>query len=50
MLKSTDAQLETLISRSVESHYMAAAAEEARLSGQMVDMDRYRNSLMEVQP
>lgn len=47
MLKSSDCQLETLISRSVESHYMAAAAEEARLSGQVVDLDAYRQGLGE---
>lgn len=33
------------ISRSVESHLMACAIEEARLTGKVVDMARYRESL-----
>ena len=33
------------ISRSVESHLMACAIEESRLSGKIVDMAEYRNSL-----
>lgn len=34
------------ISRSVESHLMAYAIEEARLTGKVVDMAEYRKSLM----
>ena len=33
------------ISRSVESHLMACAIEQSRLTGQVVDMDEFRNSL-----
>ena len=33
------------ISRSVESHLMACAIEKSRLTGQVVDMDEFRNSL-----
>ena len=33
------------ISRSVESHLMACAIEEARLSGTVIDMDSYRKKL-----
>jgi predicted dehydrogenase len=35
------------ISRSVESHLMAFAIEQARLTGKVVDMDTYRQSLKE---
>ena len=35
------------ISRSVESHLMACAIEEARLSGHVVDMQEYRKKLSE---
>ena len=35
------------ISRSVESHLMACAIEEARLSGRVVDMKEYRKKLRE---
>lgn len=38
MLKSGEGNLETQIARSVESHYMAAAAERSRLEGQVIDM------------
>lgn len=34
------------ISRSVESHLMACAAEESRLTGKVVDMETFRNDLM----
>lgn len=47
MLKSSGDQLETLVARSVESHYMAAAAEQARLSGRVVDMGEYHEQLQE---
>lgn len=47
MLKSEGANLETLVARSVESHYMASAAEIARLSGSVVDMAAYRERLRE---
>ena len=35
------------ISRSVESHIMACALEEARLTGQVIDLEAYRKKLME---
>ena len=34
------------ISRSVESHLMACAIEQARVTGTVVDMEKYRNSLI----
>ena len=34
------------ISRSVESHLMACAIEEARLTGTVINMDEFRDSLM----
>ena len=34
------------ISRSVESHLMACAIEQARVTGTVVDMEKYRNSLL----
>ena len=34
------------ISRSVESHLMACAIEESRLTGQVVDMEAFRKSLL----
>ncbi len=40
-----EAPAQTRISRSVESHYMASAAETARLSRKAVDMEAYRKSL-----
>ena len=36
------------ISRSVESHLMACAIEQARLTGKVVEMDAYRKSIMSV--
>ena len=47
MLKSGEGNLETQIARSVESHYMAAAAERSRLEGQVIDMAAYRRGLRE---
>lgn len=46
-LKSGGDGMATPIARSVESHYMACAAEEARLSGRVVDMEGYRARLKE---
>ncbi len=37
----------TSIARSAESHFMAAAAEEARVTRSVIDMARYRNALRE---
>ncbi len=39
------AESRSSISRSVESHLMACAIEQARLSGRVIDMTEYRNSL-----
>ena len=44
-LKSEEATSRSSISRSVESHLMACAMEESRLTGKVVDMDEYRKSL-----
>ena len=44
-LSSHDADSRSSISRSVESHLMACAIEQARISGTVVDMDCFRNSL-----
>jgi predicted dehydrogenase len=41
--QSTDSR--SSISRSVESHLMACAIEQARITGTVVNMDSYRNSL-----
>ncbi len=41
----TQAESRSSISRSVESHLMACAIEEARLTGKVVDMAAFRNSL-----
>lgn len=45
MLKSDSQTAQTTISHSVESHFMACAAERARLNGSVVDMDEFRNEL-----
>lgn len=42
----TNEESRSSISRSVESHLMACAIEEARLTGQVVDMARFRDSLL----
>lgn len=47
MLKNEKGDLETQITRSVESHYMAAAAERSRLEGKAIDMAAYRRALQE---
>lgn len=47
MLKSGGGQVQTTIDRSVESHFMACAAEEARLSCRVIDMETYRAGLKE---
>ena len=39
------AESRSSISRSVESHLMACAIEQARLTGQVVDMEEYRRTL-----
>lgn len=44
-LRNTTAESRSSISQSVESHLMASAIEEARLTGKVVEMDRYRASL-----
>lgn len=44
-LQNNAADSRSSISRSVESHLMACAIEQARLTGTVVDMDTYRNSL-----
>ena len=46
MLKQKESDSLSSISRSVESHLMACAIEQARISGTVVDMARYRNELM----
>ena len=45
VLKSDSVNSRSSISRSVESHLMAFAMEESRLTGKVVDMDAFRNSL-----
>ncbi len=45
VLSSDSTDSRSSISRSVESHLMACAIEEARLTGQVVDMTEFRNSL-----
>ena len=45
ILKSDSVNSRSSISRSVESHLMAFAMEESRLTGKVVDMDAFRNSL-----
>ena len=44
-LKSGETNSRSSISRSVESHLMACAMEQSRLTGQTVDMDEFKNSL-----
>ena len=44
-LKETAAETRSSISRSVESHLMACAIEQSRLTGKVVDMEEFRNSL-----
>ena len=44
-LAQESADSRSSISRSVESHLMACAIEQSRLTGQVVDMDAYRRSL-----
>ena len=45
VLTEGDSDSRSSISRSVESHLMACAIEHARLTGQVVNMNEYRNSL-----
>ena len=45
VLTSHDTDSRSSISRSVESHLMACAIEKARLTGKVVDMAEFRNSL-----
>lgn len=45
-LKSDTIESRSSISRSVESHLMACAIEESRLTGKVVNMDAYRASLL----
>ena len=44
-IRSSRSESRSSISRSVESHLMACAIEEARITGQVVDMNRFRASL-----
>ena len=44
-LLQNSADSRSSISRSVESHLMACAIEQARITGSVVDMDSYRKSL-----
>lgn len=44
-LRETATESRSSISRSVESHLMACAIEESRLTGNVVDMEDFRNSL-----
>lgn len=44
-LTESAAESRSSISRSVESHLMACAIEESRLTGKVVDMEEFRNSL-----
>ncbi len=46
-LKFGETAMETRIDRSVESHFMAGAAEKSRLEHNVVDMDAYRQELKE---
>ncbi len=44
ILTSTEVDTETALEKSLESHYMAIAAEESRLlGGQLVKLDKYKN-------
>ena len=45
VLKSEESNSRSSISRSVESHLMAFAMEQSRLTGKTVDMEEFRNSL-----
>lgn len=47
-LQSPSHQSRSSISRSVESHLMACAIEQSRLSGQVVDMQQFRSQLRSV--
>ena len=44
-LETKTADSRSSISRSVESHLMACAIEQARITGTVVDMEAFRNSL-----
>ena len=44
-LEAKTADSRSSISRSVESHLMACAIEQARITGTVVDMEAFRNSL-----
>ncbi|MBR3973063.1 MAG: Gfo/Idh/MocA family oxidoreductase [Oscillospiraceae bacterium] len=44
-ISETAAETRSSISRSVESHLMACAIEQSRLTGQVVDMEEFRKSL-----
>jgi hypothetical protein len=45
VLSSASTDSRSSISRSVESHLMACAIEESRLTGKIIDMNSYKNSL-----
>lgn len=47
-LQQNSGESRSSISRSVESHLMACAIEQARVTGSVVDMNAYRDSLKEV--
>ena len=44
-LQQNSSESRSSISRSVESHLMACAIERSRITGTVVDMETYRNSL-----
>ena len=48
-LQNPDRESRSSISRSVESHLMACALEQSRLTGKTVDMAAFRASLLEIE-
>jgi hypothetical protein len=44
-LRGDEAEVLTAASESLESHLLAFAAEEARVSGRVIDMPAYRDAL-----
>ena len=45
-LEDNSADSKTAIERSIESHIMAYAAEESRVTGTVVDIDEFKKKLM----